>query len=60
MVVIFYCFISSATLFLAYALLKNKTSLLFKLKRDFAFVILANVSVLFNWGGLFYALRYLE
>lgn len=34
--------------------------MLFKLKRDFPFVILANVSVLFNWGGLFYALRYLE
>jgi drug/metabolite transporter (DMT)-like permease len=60
MVVIFYCFISSATLFLAYTLLKNKKSLLFKLKRDFPFVILVNVSVLFNWGGLFYALRYLE
>lgn len=59
-VVIFYCFFSSGTIFLTFTLLKNRESLLFKLKRDFPFVILANVSVLFNWGGLFYALRYLE
>lgn len=60
MVVIFYCFISSATLFLAYALFKDKASLVLKLKRDMPLVVLANVSVLLNWGGLFYALRYLE
>jgi drug/metabolite transporter (DMT)-like permease len=59
-VVMFYCFFSSGTLFLTFTLLKNRESLLLKLKRDFPFVILANVSVLFNWGGLFYALRYLE
>lgn len=60
MVVIFYCFISSAILFLAYTLFKDRVSLVFKLKRDMFLVLLANVSVLFNWGGLFYALRYLE
>jgi drug/metabolite transporter (DMT)-like permease len=60
MVVIFYCFISSAVLFLVYALLKDKESLISKIKRDIPLVILANVSVLLNWGGLFYALRYLE
>lgn len=60
MLVIFYCFISSAILFLSYTLFKDKTALIFKLKRDMPWVILANFAVLLNWGGLFYALRYLE
>ncbi|MFC6339302.1 EamA family transporter [Pseudomonas sp. CCM 7891] len=60
LLVIFYCFVSSGVLFLAYTLLKDKASLLFRIKRDMPLVVLANVSVLFNWGGLFYALRYLE
>lgn len=60
MLVIFYCFISSALLFMAYALYRDPTSLRSKVQVDWKSVVIVNVSVLLNWGGLFYALRYLE
>ncbi|MCM2378850.1 MULTISPECIES: DMT family transporter [Pseudomonas] len=59
-VVIFYCFMSSAVLFLACAIHRNSASLSLKIKVDWKSIIVVNVSVLLNWGGLFYALRYLE
>lgn len=59
-VVIFYCFMSSAVLFLACAIHRNSASLSLKIKVDWKSIIVLNVSVLLNWGGLFYALRYLE
>ena len=59
-VVIFYCFVSSALMFLGYGIWKNRYSLALKVRQDSVWVVLSNVSVLLNWGGLFYALRYLE
>ncbi len=60
LVVIFYCFSVSAVSFLIYALYTGGASLVIKLKKDLVLVALVNGSVLLNWGGLFYALRYLE
>ncbi|WP_273825906.1 DMT family transporter [Pseudomonas asplenii] len=58
--VIFYCFSASAVSFLIYALYTGGASLVIKFKKDLMLVALVNGSVLLNWGGLFYALRYLE
>ena len=58
--VIFYCFIFSAVFFLACAIYRNSASLSLKIKADWKSIIVVNISVLLNWGGLFYALRYLE
>jgi drug/metabolite transporter (DMT)-like permease len=58
--VLFYCFVTSAGFFLALALYFDSASLRSKLKADWKLIVIINVSVLLNWGGLFYALRYLE
>lgn len=60
MLVILYCFISSALLFVICAICRNWDSLYSKVKGDWRKVVVINLSVLLNWGGLFYALRYLE
>lgn len=60
MVVIFYCFVSSMLLFLAYSLWLDKRSLILKLRQHWPLIAVVNISVLLNWGGLFYALRFLE
>lgn len=52
-VVIFYCFISSALLFLGCSLCQDRRSLFDKLRRESRLVVLVNVSVVFNWGGFF-------
>ena len=59
-VVIFYCFTSSAALFWMYCLWGDRYRLVRKIKQDWPLVVWVNVSVLLNWGGLFYALRFLE
>lgn len=59
-VIVFYCFSSSAVLFVGYSLWKDETSLVINIRRDSVWVVFSNVAVLLNWGGLFYALRYLE
>lgn len=58
--IIFYCFIASAIVFLIGALWRNRASLILKVKADWKLALIVNVAVLMNWGGLFYALRYLE
>lgn len=60
LLVIFYCFIASSALFLAVALLHDPASFCSRVKADWDRVLVVNVAVLLNWGGLFYALRYLE
>lgn len=60
MLVILYCFISSALLFVICAICRDWGSLYSKSKVDWRKVVVINLSVLLNWGGLFYALRYLE
>lgn len=60
MLVILYCFISSAFLFVICAICRDWGSLYSKAKVDWRKVVVINLSVLLNWGGLFYALRYLE
>lgn len=59
-VVIFYCFVSSTALFFMYVLWVGKHALTSKFQQDWSLVAWVNVSVLLNWGGLFYALRFLE
>lgn len=62
-VVIFYCFVSSTALFFIYGLWVGRhelTRLTSKFQQDWSLVAWVNVSVLLNWGGLFYALRFLE
>ncbi len=60
MLVIFYCFISSAVLFIACALYRNPVYFYSKIRAGWKSIVVINLSVLLNWGGLFYALRYLE
>lgn len=60
LLVLFYCFAASAGFFLALALYFDSASLRSKLKIDWKLVVIINVCVLLNWGGLIYALRYLE
>ncbi|MEB0205342.1 EamA family transporter [Pseudomonas sp. CCC3.1] len=59
-VVIFYCFVSSSLLFLGCSLWKDRVSLFSNVKQGRMLVVWINISVVLNWGGLFYALRYLE
>ncbi|AZF16853.1 DMT family transporter [Pseudomonas sp. R3-18-08] len=58
--VIFYCFITSTCFFGAWAFFRNMRSLCSKLRAQWPLVVMVNLAVLLNWGGLFYALRYLE
>ncbi|AZF06262.1 putative membrane protein [Pseudomonas sp. R5-89-07] len=58
--VIFYCFITSACFFGAWAFFRNTRSVCSKLSAQWRLVVMVNLAVLLNWGGLFYALRYLE
>lgn len=60
LLVIFYCFIMSAVFFILCALYRDAGSLVSKLRSCWRFVLIVNLAVLLNWGGLFYALRYLE
>lgn len=59
-VVIFYCFVSSSLIFLGYSLWVDKRSLILKVQQSRLLIAGINFSVLLNWGGLFYALRFLE
>lgn len=59
-VVVFYCFVTSAVFFVACAFYRDAASLVSKFRRCWRLVFIVNVAVLLNWGGLFYALRYLE
>lgn len=59
-VVVFYCFITSALFFAACALSRGARLLYPKIKEHWRVVLVVNGAVLLNWGGLFYALRYLE
>lgn len=58
--VIFYCFMASTAFFVGCALWRNAVLLFTKLREQWRIVIIVNLAVLLNWGGLFYALRYLE
>ncbi|SDT97622.1 EamA-like transporter family protein [Pseudomonas orientalis] len=58
--VVFYCFMTSACFFGAWALYRNRRSLFSKLRAQWRLIVIVNLAVLLNWGGLFYALRYLE
>ena len=60
LLVIFYCFTASTVFFAACAFRRKANVLFSKLAESWWLVIIVNVSVLMNWGGLFYALRYLE
>lgn len=60
LLVIFYCFTTSTVFFAACAFRRKANVLFSKLAKSWWLVIIVNVSVLMNWGGLFYALRYLE
>lgn len=60
LLVIFYCFTASTVFFAACAFRRKANVLFSKLADSWWLVIIVNVSVLMNWGGLFYALRYLE
>ena len=60
LVVILYCFVSSMLVFLGYSLWRGRYSLLIKCQQYWPLIVVANISVLLNWGGLFYALRFLE
>ncbi len=60
LLVIFYCFTTSAIVFSGSALRRSASFLRSKLRESWKLVAIVNVSVLLNWGGLFYALRYLE
>ncbi|WP_256584518.1 DMT family transporter [Pseudomonas sp. GZJR-8] len=58
--VIFYCFTTSACVFGVWAVYRNPNSLWSKLRTQWRLIVIINLAVLCNWGGLFYALRYLE
>lgn len=60
LVVILYCFVSSMLVFLGCSLWRGRHSLLIKCQQHWPLIVVANISVLLNWGGLFYALRFLE
>ncbi|MCI4186565.1 EamA family transporter [Dickeya dianthicola] len=59
-VFIVYCFIISTVVFLTIGTFKNGTSYLEKAKRSIPLLSLVNIAVLLNWGGLIFALKYLE
>ncbi|TFY85487.1 DMT family transporter [Pseudomonas kairouanensis] len=60
LLVIFYCFTVSSVFFAVLTLCRRANTLTFKLIEHWQLVATVNISVLLNWGGLFYALRYLE
>lgn len=60
LVVIFYCFTVSALFFAACAFCQKSSPFLSKLNESWRLIAIVNISVVLNWGGLFYALRYLE
>lgn len=60
LVVIFYCFSVSGATFLIFTFFRNGKELVSKLNESILLIVLVNTAVVFNWGGLFYALRYLE
>ncbi|MBS9438281.1 EamA/RhaT family transporter [Photorhabdus noenieputensis] len=59
-IVIFYCFISSTLLFMAISIYKGFDQLIVKVRKNTLLVLIINVSILLNWGGLIIALRFLE
>ncbi len=60
LLVMFYCFAASAIFFAACTLRRSANILCSKIIEHWHLVVTVNISVLLNWGGLFYALRYLE
>ncbi|ETS31545.1 transporter [Photorhabdus temperata] len=59
-IVIFYCFMSSTLLFMAISIFKGIDELILKVRNNTLLVLIINVSVLLNWGGLIISLRFLE
>ncbi|OWO79214.1 transporter [Photorhabdus luminescens] len=59
-IVIFYCFISSTLLFMAISIYKGIDQLIVKVRKNTLLVLIVNVSILLNWGGLIISLRFLE
>ncbi|MBS9435014.1 DMT family transporter [Photorhabdus hainanensis] len=59
-IVIFYCFVSSTLLFVMISICKGIDQLIVKVRRNTLLVLIVNVSILLNWGGLIIALRFLE
>ncbi|MBS9429616.1 DMT family transporter [Photorhabdus akhurstii] len=59
-IVIFYCFTSSTLLFMMISIFKGIDQLIEKIRKNFLLVVIINVSILLNWGGLIIALRFLE
>ncbi|MCC8458981.1 DMT family transporter [Photorhabdus aegyptia] len=59
-IVIFYCFTSSTLLFMMISIFKGIDQLIEKIRRNVLLVVIINVSILLNWGGLIIALRFLE
>ncbi|MBS9422737.1 DMT family transporter [Photorhabdus caribbeanensis] len=59
-IVIFYCFISSTLLFVMISIYKGFDQLIVKVRKNTLLVLIINVSILLNWGGLIIALRFLE
>ncbi len=59
-IVIFYCFTSSTLLFMMISIFKGIDQLIEKIRKNVLLVVIINVSILLNWGGLIIALRFLE
>ncbi|TDB42041.1 DMT family transporter [Photorhabdus luminescens] len=59
-IVIFYCFISSTLLFMMISIFKGIDQLIMKVRKNTLLVLIINVSILLNWGGLIISLRFLE
>ncbi|WP_118985246.1 EamA family transporter [Photorhabdus sp. CRCIA-P01] len=59
-IVIFYCFISSTLLFMTISIFKGIDQLIVKVRKNTLLVLIVNVSILLNWGGLIISLRFLE
>ncbi|MBS9438278.1 DMT family transporter [Photorhabdus noenieputensis] len=59
-IVIFYCFVSSTLLFVTISICKGINQLIVKVRKNTLLVLIVNVSILLNWGGLIIALRFLE
>ena len=55
-----YCFLSSSILFGFSKLVTDRRTLQQKIKTHLRLVLLLNLSVVMTWGGLFYALKFLE
>ncbi|WP_323838242.1 EamA family transporter [Photorhabdus africana] len=59
-IVIFYCFISSTLLFMMISIFKGIDQLIVKVRKNTLLVLIVNISILLNWGGLIISLRFLE